>query len=130
MTLLLTMCTNWFRSHDPKSKNYGCWSLMHTHFLGLKPWGGDLCTRFWTGSLTPKNGWLFVPAVYDLRWKFIQIQTQQVRNFRIFSSIHTCPPTVKCKTNNVPFFASLWKFWARQYKASQKFFNVYGNISL
>ena len=28
------------------------------------------------------------------RWKFIQIQTQQVRNFSHFSAIRCCPPTI------------------------------------
>ena len=46
------------------------------------------------------------------RWKFIQIQTQQVRNFSHFSAIRCCPPTIKIwpffKTNFY-FFCQFWK---------------------
>jgi len=59
--------------------------------------------------MTPRSK---IVGVYGLRWKFMQIQTQQVRIFRIFSAIHSRPPflcktymaTVNCKTNNIPFF--------------------------
>lgn len=56
-------------------------------------------------------------AVYGLRWKFMQIQTQQVRNFRIFLLYalahplyvkHMWPQSIKRKCLII-FFASLGK---------------------
>jgi len=41
------------------------------------------------------------------RWKFIQIQTQQVRNFSHFSAIRCCPPTIKIW----PFFKTNFYFF-------------------
>jgi len=72
-------------------------------------------------------------AVYGLRWKFMQIQTQQVRNFRIFSAIHTRPPILRNKIRHpsivkriIPFFASLGKknCACHYYKAAKKIFEI------
>lgn len=72
-------------------------------------------------------------AVYGLRWKFMQIQTQQVRNFRIFSAIHTRPPILRNKIRHpsivkriIPFFASLGKKHCacHYYKAAKKIFEI------
>jgi len=55
---LLTICTNWFRSHDPTSnKIMGVWAECTPTFWASSPERVILCTRFWTGSLTPENGW-------------------------------------------------------------------------
>lgn len=78
-------------------------------------------------------------AVYGLRWKFMQIQTQQVRNFRIFSAIHTRPPILRNKIRHpsivkriIPFFASLGKkklCLSLLQSCKENFWNIYGNIA-
>jgi len=63
----------------------------------------------------------------------MQIQTQQVRNFRIFSAIHTRPPILRKKIRHqsivkriIPFFASLGKknCACHYYKAAKKIFEI------
>lgn len=63
----------------------------------------------------------------------MQIQTQQVRNFRIFSAIHTRPPILRNKIRHpsivkriIPFFASLGKknCACHYYKAAKKIFEI------
>lgn len=63
----------------------------------------------------------------------MQIQTQQVRNFRIFSAIHTRPPILRNKIRHpsivkriIPFFASLGKKHCacHYYKAAKKIFEI------
>lgn len=86
--------------------------------------------------MTPRSK---IVGVYGLRWKFMQIQTQQVRIFRIFSAIHSRPPflcktymaTVNCKTNNIPFFCHSRKRKLGRVtttKLEKTFLKIYGNI--